>query len=89
MQNQNPLTRHLDSVNETYFEHLGHALGFAVRMIGAGLACLVHGLLPFCFQKTGSNCIERLHDRMVVNRHKLSRAYRRQNEGHLIAQRDN
>lgn len=37
-------------------------------MMLAALACLVHALLPFVFEKTGSRAISGLHDRMVVNR---------------------
>jgi hypothetical protein len=37
-------------------------------MIGAGLACLVHGLLPFLCVKTGSNAIRALHHDMVTHR---------------------
>ena len=48
---------HPASVGESYGEHLGAATGFGLRLIGAGLACLVHGLLPFLFVKTGSNAI--------------------------------
>src|SRR5262249_34857165 len=61
-------TRHPATVGETYAEHLATASGFGGRMIVAGLACLVHGLLPFLFQRTGSAAIAALHDRMVVNR---------------------
>ena len=67
-------TRHLDSVGETYSQHLGHALGFSLVMFGGAVACLVHALLPFAFERTGSECIRRLHDRMVVNRHRLTAA---------------
>jgi hypothetical protein len=37
-------------------------------MILAGSACFFHALFPFAFRRTGSECIEQLHDRMVVNR---------------------
>jgi hypothetical protein len=37
-------------------------------MVLAGLACLVHAVLPFLFVKTGSRTISVLHDRMVANR---------------------
>jgi Family of unknown function (DUF6356) len=47
-------TKHPASVGETYFAHLGSAGGFGSRMITAGLACLVHGIFPFLFQRTGS-----------------------------------
>ncbi len=65
-------TRHLDSVGETYWQHLGHALSFAVTLAWATIACFVHALVRFAFEKTGSECIRRLHDRMVVNRHRLT-----------------
>ena len=64
-------TEHPESVGETYFEHLAHASGFGVRMVLGGFACILHGLLPFLFVKTGSKQIEPLHGRMVVNRSKL------------------
>lgn len=61
-------TEHPASVGESYFQHLAAAWGFSWRMMLASLACLVHALLPFLFEKTGSQAITRLHDRMVVNR---------------------
>ena len=64
----NPFTDHPASVGETYGEHLVAASGFGLGMILGGFACLVHGLLPFLFVRTGSNAIARLHERMVINR---------------------
>ena len=61
-------TDHPASVDETYGEHLVMATGFGVRMILGGFACLIHGLLPFLFVKTGSSQIAELHDTMVANR---------------------
>ena len=61
-------TDHPQSVDESYGEHLVTASGFGLRMILAGLACIVHALLPFLFVKTGSAQITVLHDRMVANR---------------------
>lgn len=61
-------TEHPASVGETYGEHLAMATEFGVRMITGGIACLIHGLLPFLFVKTGSNRIAQLHDTMVANR---------------------
>ena len=65
-------TEHPASVGETYGQHMGVAFSFAGAMIGAGLACFVHGLLPFLFTSTGSRTIAALHDRMVVNRRRQS-----------------
>ena len=70
----NPLrafTEHPASVGESYTEHLAQAACFGVRMIGAGIACLVHALLPFLFERTGSAAIAELHDRMIVNRRRV------------------
>jgi hypothetical protein len=67
----NPFIDHPASVGETYGEHLVAASGFGLSMIVGGLACLVHGLLPFLFLKTGSSTIARLHERMVVNRRRV------------------
>lgn len=61
-------TEHPASVGETYLEHLCAATGFATRMILGGVACFLHALFPFAFRRTDSQCIEQLHDRMVVNR---------------------
>lgn len=54
---------HPRSVNESYGEHLLFALGFALRLLGAGCAALVHALLPFCFEKTASRMIAQMYDR--------------------------
>jgi hypothetical protein len=61
-------TDHPGSVGETYTEHMVTASGFGMRMILAGLACMVHAFLPFLFVKTGSQQIAGLYDRMVANR---------------------
>lgn len=64
------LFAHPRSVNESYGEHLFVAGSFGVTMVGAGLACLVHAIVPGLFVRTGSLAIERLHVRMVTNRRK-------------------
>ena len=61
-------TEHPASVGESYGEHLLRAVCFGTRMVFAGIACLVHGVLPFLFVRTGSRAIAELNDRMVVNR---------------------
>ncbi len=61
-------TQHPRDVGETYTEHFGVAMGFAGSMLAGGLACAVHAVLPFCFTRTGSATIRRLHERMVVSR---------------------
>jgi hypothetical protein len=65
-------TEHPAAVGETYVEHLGVASGFGARMILGGLACLVHGVLPFLFTTTGSRTITALHERMVISRRRTA-----------------
>ncbi len=66
------LTEHLTSVNETYWQHFGHAAKFAFTLLVASLACLVHAFFPFLLVKTGSKMINKLHAGMVANRSGLS-----------------
>ena len=61
-------TEHPASVNETYTEHMAMASSFGARLFLGSLACFVHALLPFLFEKTGSSIITELHQRMVTNR---------------------
>ena len=68
----NYLNKHLQDVDESYFQHARHAAGFAASMFVGAVACLGHALLPFAFEHTGSKIIRRLHDRMVINRHNLT-----------------
>ena len=63
-------TAHPASVDETYGEHLAMATGFGLRMILGGVACLIHGVLPFLFVRTGSSEIRTLHERMVTARNR-------------------
>jgi len=61
-------TEHPASVGESYTEHLGRAMSFGTRMVFAGIACLLHGVLPFVFVRTGSRAIAELNDKMIVRR---------------------
>jgi hypothetical protein len=61
-------TKHPASVGETYFQHMRMAGSFGTRMLGGALACYVHAIFPFLFEKTGSAAIAELHDRMLASR---------------------
>lgn len=63
---------HLDQVEESYLQHMKHALSFALNLGMASVVCLVHAFIPFLFEKQGSDLVRKLHDRMVVNRHNLT-----------------
>jgi|SRR5580658_7774523 hypothetical protein len=61
-------TAHPKTMGETYAEHLGMATSFGWRMVVAGTACMLHGVLPFLFVGTGSRAVSELHQRMIVGR---------------------
>jgi Family of unknown function (DUF6356) len=62
------LTAHPASVGETYFQHLIQAARFGARLVLAGLACLIHSLLPFLFVHTARDMVKDLHEQIVLNR---------------------
>jgi hypothetical protein len=61
-------TAHPQTVGESYGEHLVRATSFGARMIFAGVACILHGILPFLFVKTGSRAISELNEQMIAKR---------------------
>lgn len=61
-------TRHPNEVGESYVEHFKTASSFGVPMILGGLACLLHGVFPFLFEKSGSKLVTKLYGQMVANR---------------------
>lgn len=63
---------HPKTVGETYIQHLISASSFAGTLFAASLACVIHAILPFAFEHTGSRLIERLYQRMVAARHGLN-----------------
>jgi Family of unknown function (DUF6356) len=61
-------TAHPATVGESYGEHLVTATSFGGRMVLAGLACMLHGLLPFLFVRTGSRAVSELNAQLVARR---------------------
>lgn len=62
---------HPASVGQTYLEHLRFAWHFGASMVLGGLACTVHGVLPFLFEASGSRRVRALHARLA-SRHSAS-----------------
>ena len=60
---------HPQTVDESYGEHFLFALGFAARLFGAGLAALVHAIIPCLFETTASRIIREMHDRIANRAH--------------------
>jgi hypothetical protein len=56
---------HPRSLGESYWRHQRAALSFAALLLAAGLACLVHAVVPGLFTRTGSRTIDRLYRRML------------------------
>jgi hypothetical protein len=61
-------TEHPAAVGESYFGHLLAASSFGSRMVVAGIACMVHALLPFLFVDTGSRAVAELHEHLTARR---------------------
>ena len=61
---------HLADVGETYFEHMRIALLVGAIAVGAGLACLIHALVPGVCQRTCSRAVASLQ-RLFADRREL------------------
>lgn len=59
---------HPASVGESYLAHLHTAWWFSAEMLIGAAACLVHGVFPFLFTRTGSQQVSRLHEAMIAHR---------------------
>ena len=62
------INRHLEDIGETYGEHMVHAGGYGISLLIAGLACIVHAILPWLFETKASQCITRMHAAMSARR---------------------
>ena len=57
---------HPRSLGESYREHLRRAFEFGTALIRAGVACLIHALVPALFVRTASTTVLRLHTQMAA-----------------------
>jgi Mg2+/citrate symporter len=55
-------TEHPRAVDENYWQHRRAAWFYARLLLAAGLAALVHGLIPCLFTDTASTTVARLHE---------------------------
>lgn len=67
---------HPATVGETYGEHFLAAMGFSLSLFRAAFCCGLHAIFPFMCEKTGSQCIEGLYERMVKNRSRRAEQHR-------------
>ena len=57
---------HLAQVDESYFEHLAAALGFAFALAKASIACGLHALVPALCTRTASRSVAELQAKLVM-----------------------
>jgi hypothetical protein len=67
-------TEHPASVGETYGEHFAFAIGVGSRMVGGGLACMLHAVFPEFCKTTGSRTIRELALRLVPSNREKRKA---------------
>lgn len=65
MQRQEPrrtsIRDHLQEAGLGYFGHMRRALGVGARLIGGGVAAVLHGFVPFLYPARASEVIDLLH----------------------------
>lgn len=59
---------HPRSLNESYWQHQRRGLHFGSSMIRAGVACIIHALVPALFARTASVTVQSLYDEMHTTR---------------------
>ena len=64
---------HPHSVGETYAEHFRVAARFGTALASAGIACLIHALVPALFERTGRRAVKRLYGEMAARQPSLLR----------------
>ena len=56
---------HPRSLGMTWAGHGVGAVGIAARLVGAGLACLVHAAVPGFFTQTAGKTVTRMYEHMM------------------------
>ena len=56
---------HPRSLGMSWAEHGAGAVRIGARMVGAGIACIVHAAVPALFTETAGKTVMSLHDHMV------------------------
>ncbi len=68
----NPFTKHPNSVNETYLEHMWCACKFFIKLQLLSYVALVHSVFPFLFEFTTSNGVKKLNNCLKNRREKVN-----------------
>jgi hypothetical protein len=56
---------HPKALGMSWAEHGAGAVAIGARMVGAGLACIVHAAVPGMFTETAGRTVQSLHDQMA------------------------
>jgi hypothetical protein len=59
---------HPKSLGMNWAEHGAGAVVIGARMVGAGIACIVHAAVPALFTQTAGKTVLDLHDHMMQRR---------------------
>jgi len=63
---QQAFTAHPRTVGETYLQHQRTAFYYGGVLFLAGVAAIIHGLVPCVFERTASSMVARLQARMAA-----------------------
>ena len=58
---------HLKEQDETYFEHMRHAMGFSFLLLTAGPKCLIHSVVPVLFVSGVSSKLDEFNSKVNRN----------------------
>jgi hypothetical protein len=61
-------TNHPESIGETYTEHLLFASLNGLKLMFAGLACIIHSIFPFVFVYTASRTMQNVNEKMAARK---------------------
>lgn len=59
---------HPRSLGMSWAEHGAGAVRIAAELIGAGVACIVHAIVPGWFTQTAGRTVARMHEHMIQRR---------------------
>jgi len=52
--------KHLEESNETYLEHMKHAMDIGILLVVSGTKCLIHSIVPPLFETGVSSKLDEI-----------------------------
>tara|TARA_R110000737_G_scaffold206107_4_gene224550 strand:- start:86 stop:280 length:195 start_codon:yes stop_codon:yes gene_type:complete len=59
--------KHLEEADETYIEHMKHALSISYLLLAAGTKCFIHAVVPLLFEKGVSSKLDEINSKVKRN----------------------